>query len=145
MKTPYALMLFAALQTLCAQPFTIKSYTIGAPGGTSVGGVYKMKGSAGTHDSVDYAARTFAISGGFWNIAAAPRGPKLRITAAGRNVLVAWADPSTGFQLQQSASLAPASWSDVRTTPRIVGAEKQVVLPLQPGTQFFRLRKDALE
>ena len=141
MKTIYALILFAAAQSLVAQPFTIKSYTIGAPGGAGASKQYAIKGIAGAHDAIDFAGPTFAINGGFRQTAAAPSGPKLRIVALGRNVLIAWPDPSTGFQPQQSDSLSPAAWTDIRITPRVVGTEMQVILPLQPGPQFFRLRR----
>ena len=140
MKTIYTLILFASVQTMFAQPFTIKSYTIGAPGGSSATKAHTIKGTVGAHDALDYTGRFFAIGGGFWEIAAAPGGPRLRIDAGGRTVTVAWPDPSTGFQLQQTKALSPASWTDVITTPRIVGSEKQVVLPIEPGSQFFRLR-----
>lgn len=141
MKTIYALSMLACAQTLVGQPFTIKSYTIGAPGGAGASKQHAIKGAAGAHDAMDYASRFFAISGGFWEIAGEPKGPRLRIIASGRNVLVAWPDSAAGFQLEQSDSLSPPSWTDIRVTPRVVGNEMQVILPLQAGPQFFRLRK----
>ena len=144
MKTIYTLILFAVAQTLVAQPFTIKSYTIGAPGGRSSANGHTVTGAAGQYDAFNLDSRlsSISIAGGFWRIAATPRGPALRIASDGRNIIVAWPDPSTGFQLQQTAHLSPALWNDVRITPRIVGAENQVVLPLQSSPQFFRLRKE---
>jgi hypothetical protein len=144
MKTLYTLILLATAQIVFAQPFTIKSYNIGAPGGRSSANGHTLTGAAGQYDALDYGSRvsSIAIAGGFWRIAATPRGPALRIIPAGRNIIVAWPDPSTGFQLQQTGHLNPPLWTDVRITPRIVGAENQVVLPLQSLPQFFRLRKD---
>ena len=141
MKTIYVLILFASVQTLFSQPYNIRVYTIGAPGGNSAKNGYALKGTLGMHDAFHSSGGTFSLNAGFWQAATLPKGPKLRIVAGGRTVLIAWPDPSTGFQLQQSGDLSPASWSDVTVTPRLVGTERQVVVPIQSKPQFFRLRK----
>lgn len=139
------LALLAAAPKSLAQSYATKYYTIGGGGGTSTGSVYTVTGTAGQHDAVGHqSGEGFSLMSGFWSVAAAlssDKGPKLRIVPKGRSVMIAWPDPSTGFQLQQSSSLAAPAWSDIRTAPVVVGKEKQVTVLLQPGHQFFRLHK----
>jgi hypothetical protein len=67
--------------------------------------------------------------------------PALRVLRSGTNVLLAWPNPSTGFQLQESTSLTAPDWADVNTAPALVGDEKQVHQPVTLGARFYRLRK----
>lgn len=139
-----ALVLMAAVHGLLAQTYSIRSYTIGG-GGASTAKGYALNGTIGQPDAGSQKGGAYSLSGGFWSVAAvvsSDDSPALRILPAGRSVVLAWPDPSTGFQLQQSASLTLPVWNDVRSTPAVVGTEKQVTLPLQPGSQFFRLRQE---
>ena len=136
------LLFFVAAPELLAQ-YTITSYTIGGGGGRSTGGGYAVRGTIGQPDAGWQSGGVYVLDGGFWNVAeSADALPELRIQPAGRSVLIAWPDPSTGFRLQHSPDMTAPVWSDVRSTPTIVGAEKQILLPLQPGSHFFRLRQD---
>ncbi len=63
----------------------------------------------------------------------------LRIFRDGTDAVLAWPNPSPGFQLQSSPSLSPPAWTDVLTAPAIVGREKQVIWGPASGSRFFRL------
>jgi hypothetical protein len=81
---------------------------------------------------------------GFWSyvgVLQSENGPLLRIIRDGTRVILAWPNPSTGFQLQMTPDLSSPGWSDVNATPDVVGLEKQLRVSIQPGTHFFRLRK----
>jgi len=65
----------------------------------------------------------------------------LRIFAPGGDAILAWPDPSPGFQLQSSPSLTAPDWTPVLTAPVVVGAEKQVRWGSASGSHFFRLRR----
>ena len=87
---------------------------------------------------------SYTLQGGFWSAFAGGSGeslPSLRILRDGANVTLAWPDPSTGFQLQESPSLSAPAWTDVNAVPGIVGEEKQVSQSIAPGARFYRLRR----
>jgi hypothetical protein len=139
-----AMVFLATAHGILAQTYTIKAHTFGGGGGSSAGHVHALRGTIGQHDAGSRKGQGYSLAGGFWSVAAvvtAGDGPTLRIMAKGRTVIIAWPDPSAGFQLQQTRSLAAPVWTDVPTNPTIQGTEKQVTIPLQPGTQFFRLQK----
>jgi hypothetical protein len=139
MKT-LALILFASLLNAAAQYEIIWS-TMDSGGGQSSGGAYTLTGTIGQPDAGVSTARGYTLYGGFWNFVELEIVPALRIIHAGPNVILAWPDPSLNFELQSTVDLLPAAWSNVADAPLVVGAEKQVTLPLQPTRQFFRLRR----
>jgi hypothetical protein len=66
--------------------------------------------------------------------------PALVLYPAGTNgVLVSWPNPSTGFILQESADLAPGSWTNSSANPVIVGGRKQVTVTPPLNRHFFRV------
>lgn len=67
--------------------------------------------------------------------------PPLAIAASGTNVVVSWPSSFTGFQLESTASLAPAAWSNVTQTPSTNGSIVSVQVPASGSQQFFRLQK----
>ena len=74
-----------------------------------------------------------------------PGAPLLSIERTATNsVIVAWPDPSTGFELQQNPDLNPTNWVKVATLPTVVGGQKQVVVPVPVGNRFYRLQKSGL-
>ena len=108
------------------------------------GGTYILQGTLGQPDAAVSSGGTYTLNGGFWSAIAIVQtegAPVLRIILAGTNVILAWPNPSTGFQLQETSSLSPPSWADVNTPPTVVGGEKQVTQPVAPAWRFYRLRK----
>jgi hypothetical protein len=124
--------------------YAITWSTHDAGGGESSGGAYTLAGTAGQPDAGVHSAGPYTLVGGFWGAfsSAEPEAPPtLRIALAPNRVLLMWPNPSTGYQLQETASLSAPNWTDVPDVPGIVGTEKQVVLARQPGGRYFRLRK----
>jgi len=75
------------------------------------------------------------------NITTTP--PVLSVALSGNSVIISWPTNGTAyFQLQSTASLSPApNWTTVSTPPVITGNLYQVILPLMPGAQYFRLQE----
>ena len=121
--------------------FTIDWFTLDGGGGQSSGGPYTLAGTIGQPDAGAASGGGYTLQGGFWSGVAAESAPALRILRDGANVLLAWPNPATGFQLQESSSLTTPDWTDVNTPPALVGDERQVSQPLGPTMRFFRLHK----
>src|SRR6266446_8922125 len=119
------------LSNASAQNYSIDWFTIDGGGGTSTGGVYSVSGTIGQPDAGHLSGGNYTIDGGFWGIIAAiqtPGAPLLRVVLTSTNtVIVAWPVASTGFSLQQNASLGTTTWSDL-TNVSVVGSEKQVLV-----------------
>jgi hypothetical protein len=142
MKTLLSFLLLAALPA--SAQYTIDWYTLDGGGGQSSGGAYTLQGTIGQPDATTSSGGAYTLQGGFWSAFAVVQSedaPLLRIIHSGASVLLAWPNPSTGFQLQESPSLTSPNWTDVSTVPRIVGEEQQVSERLSPGARFYRLRK----
>ena len=77
----------------------------------------------------------------FYRLAlASATAPQLSISPAGAgSVLISWPAPSTGYSLQQNASLATTNWVAVTNVPVVVGNQNQVTLSSGTGMEFFRL------
>jgi hypothetical protein len=137
------LLILASALSAHAQ-YAIDWFTLDGGGGQSSGGAYTLNGTIGQPDAGISSGGAYTLHGGFWSAFAVEQtegAPLLRIVHSGASVTLAWPNPSTGFQLQQSPSLSAPNWTDVNTAPGIVGDEKQVSQTLAPGTRFYRLRK----
>ena len=124
--------------------YAIAWSTLDGGGGQSSGGAYTVAGTIGQPDAATSSGGAYTLQGGFWStFASVPTegAPLLRILRNGTNVILAWPNPSTGFQLQESASLTAPNWTDVNTAPGVVGDEKQVNQTIATDTRFYRLRK----
>lgn len=63
----------------------------------------------------------------------------LNLAHARTNSLLAWANPSTGFVLQENPGLTSVGWTNSQFLPQIVGGRKQISLAPTNGSRFFRL------
>jgi hypothetical protein len=142
---PVLLALLLAPLAVQAQSYSIDWFIIdGGGGGTSVGGEYSVSGTIGQPDAGTMTNGYYTLVGGFWGVVLARREPPpvLRIRRSGDALIISWPNPSTGFQLQQSSSLAPLiQWTDVNQTPVRVDGERQVTIANPVGARFYRLRK----
>lgn len=138
MKT-LPLFLLALAANAHAQ-YTIDWFTMDGGGGSGAVGSYQIAGTIGQPDVVTGNAGPFTFIGGFWSHPNEPL-PTLRIFLAAQNIVLAWPNPSTGFELQASPALLPTDWKFVDAPPTIVGSEKQVLWGSKAGTYFFRLRR----
>ena len=135
------LVVFTAV-TAAAQNYAINWYTIDAGGGESRGGEYTVQATVGQPDASTMSGSGYSLAGGFWHgfeTEIAP-APLLRITRVGPNAVIAWPNPSTGFELQES-SMLPGMWSNVSQGPVVVDNEKQVTVSATIGGRFYRLEK----
>jgi hypothetical protein len=65
--------------------------------------------------------------------------PQLSISSSSTNVVFSWPAVQSTYQLQFSASLAPASWTNVPNALVQSGSRLTVTVPAGSGKQFFRL------
>src|SRR5437879_3463286 len=105
-----ACLVLLPCSTARSQTYSIDWFTIDGGGGTSTGGVYSVSGTIGQPDAGGpMTGGNFSLVGGFWSLFAqqTPGAPLLTIRLTATNTaLVSWTFPSTGFSLQQNASLA---------------------------------------
>lgn len=143
MKLLSTLLLTSVLSSAHAE-YAIDWFTIDGGGEQSSADSYTLNGTIGQPAAATSSGGAYTLQGGFWSAFAVVRtegSPTLRILRSGANVTLAWPNPSAGFQLQESPSLTAPSWTDVNTTPGIVGDERQLNQTLNPGSRFYRLRK----
>jgi hypothetical protein len=128
-----------------AQTYSVDWYSIDGGGGTSTGGVYSVTGTIGQPDAGHMSGGNYSLDGGFWGIIAAVQttnAPFLSVSLTLTNtVLIYWAYPSTGFNLQQNPVLGTANWTSVPDAPAQVGQQWQVIVPAPAGNRFYRLLK----
>jgi hypothetical protein len=147
-----AALVAISLLPMCAraQSYAIDWFTIDGGGGTSTGGVYTLSATIGQPDAGSMSGGTYALIGGFWSIVAAvqmPGAPELHITRdpVSGAVTVFWANPSSGFELQESVDLSNArNWMSVPVAPVVVGTNKTVNVVSPFGNRFYRLRNPSL-
>ncbi|MSU58973.1 MAG: hypothetical protein EXS35_12535 [Pedosphaera sp.] len=143
-KTVFGLAAAFVLAANASAQYAIDWFTLDGGGGQSSGGAYTLAGTIGQPDAGASSGGAYTLQGGFWSaIAVVPTDgvPSLRIIPNGTNVTLAWPNPSTGFQLEETPSLVAPAWTNVNGTPGVVGGEKQLDQNLTPGPRFFRLRK----
>jgi len=129
--------LFLSCSFVHAQSFTIDWFTIDGGGGTSTGAVYAVSGTIGQPDAGTLSGGSYALDGGFWPGIIVPstgEAPTLFIELSGSNVILSWSPATPGFTLEQTDSLAPASWS-------VGPAGNPAMIPISAATRLFRLKK----
>jgi hypothetical protein len=70
----------------------------------------------------------------------APPPPQLNISRTGNNVAISWPTNATGFTLQTTASLAPASWSNAGN-PVVQGNQNVFTTTATNAARFYRLKQ----
>jgi hypothetical protein len=144
MKSLSVLLVLAALATQAFAQYQVTQWTFDSGGGQSAGGEHVLTGSIGQPAAGIAKSTTYHLLSGYYGfVALAPTegGPRLRILATAREVILAWPATAKDFQLQEAPSLTKPVWSDVRQTAQPIGGEYQVRVPWQGGDRFFRLRK----
>ena len=150
MKTNAALLfvtlagLGAGVSSTHAQDFSVNWNTIAGGGGHSTGGVFVLDGTSGQMAPTLSTGGGFRLQGGFWAAFTGeptPNTPALRIQLANHRAVLTWPSLSGGFNLEQTSAW-PGGWSTVPGAPVLnPNNENEVVLPLEPGSRYFRLRK----
>jgi len=127
-----------------AQQYSIGWYKIAGGGGTSTSATYSVSGTIGQPDaSGAMTGGGYSLTGGFWALYAVQTAglPSLTIVPNGPNsVKLLW--PATGsYTLQQSASLAVASWTTSGYSMTNGFGTNFVTITPSLGNLFFRLEK----
>ena len=130
---------------LFAQQYSVDWFKVAGGGGASSNGQYSVAGTIGQPDAGHMSGGNYSLDGGFWGIIAAvpsPGAPLLTITLNPQlsTVTISWPSPSSGFSLQESPTLSPASWKTVPPTNSDNGTIKSIVVPTGPGNRFYRLK-----
>jgi hypothetical protein len=124
--------------------FDLSWSSIDGGGGVSTGGVYSVSGTIGQPDAGVMTGGNFSLVGGFWSVLAVvpePGAPAVEIRRTDTNsVVIAWPNPSTGFELQENVNLGTTNWVS-GPSPIVVPPEKQVIVSPPVGTHFYRLKK----
>jgi len=123
--------------------FEITRYVIAGGGGSSSGGQFALSGTVGQPAAGTLTGGNFKIEGGFWSgvqVLQVAGAPLLRLKLVGTNAVISWPASVTGFTLQETASLSPASWA---ATPQPVvdtASEHTVIVPAAGQMKWFRLK-----
>ena len=64
----------------------------------------------------------------------------LGIAPSGTNVVLSWASPPGGFELQKNSNLTTTNWLTVTNAPSVTNGQNQVMLSPSNGNQFYRLK-----
>lgn len=127
------------------QNYAINWHQVAGGGGTSTGGVYSVKSTIGQHDaSGPMTGGAYSLTGGFWALFAIqiPGAPSLRIFLTHTNTaVISWPSPSTGFNLQQNASLTTTNWGTPPQTVNDDGINRFIIVSPPTGKEFYRLSK----
>jgi hypothetical protein len=140
-----AVFLFAL--TAAAEQYAIEWYKIAGGGGMqSTGGVYSLSGTIGQADAGRVASTNdyYRLEGGFWGIAVQQAGfPSLLISQQDTNAVLSWVTPETGFIVQFTTNLTPATvWIDLGPATSTNGTTNAVAVPFDDAVRaFFRLRR----
>jgi hypothetical protein len=78
------------------------------------------------------------ITGG-WSLTFTTAPVLLSISRAGTNAILSWTNAATGYALQASPSLSPASWTNVSPAPVIVSGNYTVTNAMTNNSTFYRL------
>jgi uncharacterized repeat protein (TIGR01451 family) len=85
-----------------------------------------------------------SLAGG-WRLTISTAGsgppPQLHIALEGTEVVLSWPASASGYVLESSDLAPPISWNLLTDSPPVVGDHYEVRLTVQPGKQYFRLRK----
>lgn len=129
-----------------AQQYSIDWYKISGGGGTSTGATYQVTGTIGQADAGSaMSGGQYSLTCGFWSLIAVVQtatAPSLAVTCSGSSVIVSWPYPSTGWTLQQNASVANASgWQTSPYTITTTGSTNSITITVPTGSLFFHLAK----
>src|ERR1019366_6458283 len=64
----------------------------------------------------------------------------LGIAPSGTNVVLSWASPPGGFELQRNSNLTTTNWLTVTNAPVVTNGQNQVTLSQSNTSQFFRIK-----
>jgi hypothetical protein len=97
--------------------------------------------SAGTNNPVTFdALADYAFVANFAAVPPPVTPPNLLLLREANILFVTWPESATGWVLQESPDISPASWVDSALTVTTNGGQKQVSITNPAGNRFFRLK-----
>ena len=69
------------------------------------------------------------------------QAPPLKILLSANGIVLSWPAAATGFNLETTVQLSPASWLPVANPPIGSGNDFTLTLPVESGARFYRLKK----
>jgi len=129
-----------------ADPFNVTDFSIEGSGGTSRGGTFVVTGVTGEPAAGVMTGGEFTLQGAWQPAPPESSFPLIGVQydpAAG-NLAISWPTTATGYLLQSNPDPGnPGGWTDIPTTPVVVGGNLEVVIQTELQLQFYRLRKPA--
>ena len=125
------------------QSYSIDWYKVSGGGGGSIGATYQISGLIGQPDAGGaMAGGNYSLTGGFWSLIAVQTlgAPLLTITQSGNTVKVLWPYPSTGWTLQQNASLSSVNGWAASGMASNDGVNNYITVSPPTENLFFRLQ-----
>jgi len=146
MKTSRCIAFFVVLvwqPFASAQFYSIDWHSIDGGGGSSAAGAFSLIGTIGQPDASGMlTGGSFSLTGGFWSVVPSAGAPRLTAYLTNLNrIVISWPSPSTGFTLQQAATLAPFNWGTPSETVTDNGMNKFIIVNPPTGNRFYRLFK----
>jgi hypothetical protein len=147
MKT-LALLLVTATALHADPRFVITKTTIDGGGARSTQTRFTLTGTIGQPEAAPQFSSPngrFSIEPGFWDRYTVVQTPGLPLLTIRRGIardtaVLAWPVVVSGYVLEQSPELSPASWSVVLTPVVDTATEHTVTVPIDAPKKFFRLR-----
>jgi hypothetical protein len=134
--------------TFCAsaQTYSIDWFKISGGGGTSTGGVYAASGTIGQPDAGGaMSGGNYSLTGGFWSLIAVvqtPGAPTLSLTRSADSITISWPYPSSGWALEQNASITSAGgWQASGYAISTNASLNSITITAPTGRAYFRLHK----
>lgn len=128
-----------------AQTFSLEWHAISQGGGKSSGGGYSLETTLGNLQGLSLQGGSFSVDSAFLHgvfVVPATNSPSLSVRISNGDFVLTWPlEGSTGFQLEETATLGnSAAWQPAVGTLGTNGEVK--VLIVQPlGLKFYRLTK----
>jgi len=140
MKRHLLILLVAGFGTLAAlAQFSIDWFKVAGSSGTSAGGTFAIVGVIGQPDAGHLSGGPFAVTGGVLALPVpvqTPGTPTLLIIPGDTpgTALISWTPSTTGFVLQETPTLSPATWVNSPSGPT-----NQITVRAAAPVKFYRL------
>lgn len=131
---------------LRAQSYSLDWFALdGGGGGISTNGQHALGGTIGQAAAGELTGGSSVLDSGFWAIFSTSQssGPTLSISVDpfASTITISWPSPSSGFLLEETASLTPTNWQTNNSTVNDTGTIKSVTVAAGSGSKFYRLKK----
>ena len=138
-----AVLLLSFALAAGAQTYGIDWHAVPGGGGASSNGQYSLTGSIGQTGAGSVASGgNYSLTGGFWSLVSVVQtvgAPVLTVTHSVNQVIISWPTPTTGWTLQQNASVAATGWVPSGFSVSATNGISSITIAAPVGNLFFRL------